>query len=114
MNGRSFCVLASGALLAAASAGALAQQHNFKLHHFLGPTAPAHTQMLVPWAQRAVLSKQKASSAVCQAPASSSIGDCQVKYQAKTGAAFCSCFMVAMRTTLLRMLRPFSPPPLHM
>ncbi len=33
----------------------------------------------VPWSQRFVLSKQKASSAVCQAPASSSIGDCQVK-----------------------------------
>ena len=34
----------------------------------------------VPCAQRRVLSKQKASSAVCHAPASSSIGDCQVKY----------------------------------
>ena len=68
----------------------------------------------MPWAQRAVLSKQNASSAVCQAPASSSIGDCQVKYQAKTGAAFWACFIVAMRVTLLRMPRPFRPPPLHM
>src|SRR5512143_745732 len=58
----------------------------------------------VPCAQRAVLSKQNASSAVCQAPASSSIGDCQLKYHAKTGAPFWVCFIVAMRVTLLRML----------
>src|SRR5512136_2704454 len=68
----------------------------------------------VPCAQRAVLSKQKASSAVCHAPAASSIGDCQVKYHVNTGAPFCLCFIAAMRVTLLRMVRPFSPPPLHM
>jgi hypothetical protein len=61
-----------------------------------------------------VLSKQKASSAVCHAPASSSIGDCQVKYQVNTGAPCCSCFIVAIRVTLLRMVRLFSPEPLHM
>src|SRR6185312_5942271 len=33
----------------------------------------------VPCSQRLVLSKQNANSAVCQAPASSSIGDCHVK-----------------------------------
>jgi hypothetical protein len=69
---------------------------------------------LVPCEQRAVLSKQKASSAVCHAPASSSIGDCQVKYHVKTGAPCCACFIVAMRVTLLRIPRPFSPNPLHM
>jgi len=47
-------------------------------------------------------------------PASSSIGDGQVKYHVKTGAAFCSCFIVAMRVTLLRMPSPLRPPPLHM
>ena len=29
-----------------------AQTENFKLHHLLGPSSPAHTQMLTPWAQR--------------------------------------------------------------
>ncbi|MTI18864.1 TRAP transporter substrate-binding protein [Rhodobacteraceae bacterium RKSG542] len=28
-----------------------AAEHTFKLHHFLSPKAPAHTQMLVPWAK---------------------------------------------------------------
>jgi len=31
--------------------GATAAEYNFKLHHFLGPKAPAHTRMLVPWAK---------------------------------------------------------------
>src|SRR5512140_2461955 len=56
-------------------------------------SACASGPLPVPCAQRAVLSKQKASSAVCHAPASSSIGDCQEKYQANTGAAFCSYFI---------------------
>jgi len=43
--------VAVGAALAAFSSGAVAQT-TLKLHHFLGPKAPAHTKMLVPWAQR--------------------------------------------------------------
>ena len=78
------------------------------------PSAWACGPLPVPWAPRAVLSKQNASSAVCHAPASSIIGEGQVKYQAKTGAAFWACFIVAMRVTLLRMPRPFRPPPRHM
>jgi len=31
---------------------AQAAEYEFKLHHFLSPKAPAHTKMLVPWAQR--------------------------------------------------------------
>ena len=31
---------------------ASAQEFTFKLHHFLGPKAPAHAKMLEPWAQR--------------------------------------------------------------
>ncbi|WCR05263.1 TRAP transporter substrate-binding protein [Paracoccus saliphilus] len=31
---------------------ATAQEFELKLHHFLGPNAPAQTQMLEPWAQR--------------------------------------------------------------
>ncbi|AUH32126.1 TRAP transporter substrate-binding protein [Paracoccus tegillarcae] len=34
-----------------ASGGAWAQEHVFKLHHFLGAGAPAQTQMLEPWAR---------------------------------------------------------------
>lgn len=40
---------AAGLLLGAASANA--QEIVLKLHHFLSPKAPAHTQMLVPWAK---------------------------------------------------------------
>lgn len=37
--------------MAALGAGAgQAQEHQFKLHHFLGATSPAHTEMLQPWA----------------------------------------------------------------
>jgi TRAP-type C4-dicarboxylate transport system substrate-binding protein len=43
---------AVGTALAGLSLGAAAQTINLKLHHFLGPKAPAHTQMLVPWAER--------------------------------------------------------------
>jgi TRAP-type C4-dicarboxylate transport system substrate-binding protein len=45
----SFAVAAACAALAAPVS---AQTINMKLHHFLGPKAPAHTQMLVPWAER--------------------------------------------------------------
>ena len=47
---KSFCL---GALLTGASAlAAGAETYEFKLHHFLGPTAPAQTKMLEPWAKR--------------------------------------------------------------
>lgn len=46
----------TGALIAAASclalsSAAMAQEHTFRLHHFLGQQAPAQTQMLEPWAR---------------------------------------------------------------
>ena len=44
--------VAVAAAWAALAAPAGAQTINMKLHHFLGPKAPAHTQMLVPWAER--------------------------------------------------------------
>jgi TRAP-type C4-dicarboxylate transport system substrate-binding protein len=50
MTRKTLCI-AAGAALAAVSLGASAQT-TLKLHHFLGPKAPAHTQMLEPWAQR--------------------------------------------------------------
>ena len=31
---------------------ATAQEHRFTLHHFLSPRAPAHTDMLEPWARQ--------------------------------------------------------------
>jgi len=43
--------LIAAAVCAALSLPAAAQTINLKLHHFLGPKAPAHSQMLVPWAQ---------------------------------------------------------------
>lgn len=42
--------LAAGLALAGAT-GAAAQEHTFRLHHFLSAQAPAHTQMLAPWAE---------------------------------------------------------------
>jgi TRAP-type C4-dicarboxylate transport system substrate-binding protein len=50
MASKSIC-FALGAALGALSSGAAAQT-TLKLHHFLGPKAPAQTQMLEPWAQR--------------------------------------------------------------
>ena len=42
---------ALAAALALAAGGAWAQDHVFKLHHFLGAKAPAQTDMLEPWAK---------------------------------------------------------------
>jgi TRAP-type C4-dicarboxylate transport system substrate-binding protein len=53
MNTRRMTINAAvGTALAGLSLGAAAQTINLKLHHFLGPKAPAHTQMLVPWSER--------------------------------------------------------------
>ncbi len=43
-------ILAAAAAFGAAG-GAAAQEFTFKLHHFLSAAAPAHTQMLEPWAR---------------------------------------------------------------
>jgi len=43
--------LAGTALSLAMAGGALAQEFTFKLHHFLSAQAPAHSQMLAPWAE---------------------------------------------------------------
>lgn len=44
--------VAAGAIMAALSSGAAAQQITLKLHHFLGPKSPAQVMMLAPWAER--------------------------------------------------------------
>ncbi len=45
--------LATSAIaLGLAASAASAQEFKLKLHHFLSPKAPAHAQMLEPWAQR--------------------------------------------------------------
>jgi TRAP-type C4-dicarboxylate transport system substrate-binding protein len=51
---RQFLGTAAGAALAAPFVirGARAQEFSLKLHHLLGPKAPAHTNMLEPWAKR--------------------------------------------------------------
>ncbi|MHA1548837.1 MAG: TRAP transporter substrate-binding protein [Alphaproteobacteria bacterium] len=41
-------LVVAGTVVAGAATGA---EFDFKLHHFLGPKAPAHTQMLEPWAK---------------------------------------------------------------
>ena len=43
---------ALAAALMLAAGAAMAQEHVFKLHHFLGAQAPSQTQMLEPWARR--------------------------------------------------------------
>jgi len=52
MNTRRCTISLAFAAGTALSASAGAQTINLKLHHFLGPKAPAHGQMLVPWAER--------------------------------------------------------------
>jgi TRAP-type C4-dicarboxylate transport system substrate-binding protein len=44
--------LAGATALALVAATAQAQEHTLTLHHFLSELAPAHTDMLVPWAER--------------------------------------------------------------
>jgi TRAP-type C4-dicarboxylate transport system substrate-binding protein len=44
--------LAAGAVSAAIAAPAAAQEFTFKLHHLLSAQAPAHTNMLEPWARQ--------------------------------------------------------------
>lgn len=41
----------SGFILAGSAAAPQAAEFDFKLHHFLGAASPAHTEMLVPWAE---------------------------------------------------------------
>src|SRR5690606_30624074 len=43
---------AVGMVALCASFAASAEPITLKLHHFLGPQAPAHTKMLAPWAER--------------------------------------------------------------
>lgn len=48
-----YSVTAMSLALALVAAPALADaEFKFTLHHFLGPKAPAHTDMLVPWAEK--------------------------------------------------------------
>lgn len=42
----------AAAMIAAGAVSASAAEYEFKLHHFLGEKAPAHTKMLVPWAKQ--------------------------------------------------------------
>lgn len=42
----------AAAAMALLGSSVSAQEFSFKLHHFLGPKAPAHNAMLVPWAER--------------------------------------------------------------
>jgi TRAP-type C4-dicarboxylate transport system substrate-binding protein len=53
VNRRTFMGAAAGALAMPFVRGtARAQEYTLKLHHLLGPKAPAHTKMLTPWAQK--------------------------------------------------------------
>ena len=45
-------ILAAGVLTALGAGPGLAQEFEFTLHHFLGPEAPAHREMLEPWARQ--------------------------------------------------------------
>ncbi len=45
-------ILATGLLAVLGAGSAPAQEFEFTLHHFLGPQAPAHTDMLEPWARQ--------------------------------------------------------------
>ncbi|HLS85648.1 MAG TPA: TRAP transporter substrate-binding protein [Burkholderiales bacterium] len=49
---RSLLAATCAAALGAFATPAPAQTTTLKLHHFLGPKAPAHTRMLAPWAER--------------------------------------------------------------
>ena len=48
------CGVLGGISALALAGGAMAQEPEFtlKLHHFLGPKAPAQTKMMEPWAKK--------------------------------------------------------------
>ena len=48
---RTLAALATGAIALASASSTFAQEYTFKLHHLLSAKAPAHTKMLVPWAE---------------------------------------------------------------
>ncbi len=52
MNKASFLAAVAAAVWAALPGAAAAQEHVFKLHHFLGAQATAQTDMLEPWIRR--------------------------------------------------------------
>lgn len=45
-------LLIAGAITLLFTSGATAADYSLKLHHFLSPKSRAHTEMLVPWAER--------------------------------------------------------------
>ncbi|ORE95917.1 TRAP transporter substrate-binding protein [Acuticoccus yangtzensis] len=53
MRNKALIAALAGMVMAGAATGqAAAQEVTLTLHHLLGPKAPAHSQMLVPWAER--------------------------------------------------------------
>ncbi len=46
------CALLAMVFAGVIAASAVSQEYNFKLHHLLSAKAPAHTQMLEPWARQ--------------------------------------------------------------
>ena len=52
MKERFTSLLIASTLTAVISLAASAQEHTFKLHHLLSAKAPAHTNMLAPWAKQ--------------------------------------------------------------
>ncbi len=45
-------LLATGSVLAATCSAGFAQEVTLTVHHFLGPRAPVHAQLLEPWAEK--------------------------------------------------------------
>ncbi len=45
-------LLATAAMMSMFAVPAMAQEIKLNLHHFLSERAPAHSKMLVPWAER--------------------------------------------------------------
>lgn len=51
MHFKKLTALATGAMALILGTAGLAQEHTFKLHHFLSAKSPAHANMLEPWAR---------------------------------------------------------------
>ncbi|MEK7821085.1 MAG: TRAP transporter substrate-binding protein [Pseudomonadota bacterium] len=85
-HGRLYRVLAMG-LLALGAGPAFAQDVTLKVHHFVGPNATAHTQLLTPWCAK--VGKESSGKIKCQIYPAMQLGGTppQLFDQARDGVA---------------------------
>src|SRR5512144_1193560 len=87
MNKHGIAGLIASAALLAAGGNVAAQEVVLKVHHFVGPNATAHTQLLGPWCEK--INKESAGKLKCQIYPAMQLGGTppQLFDQARDGVA---------------------------